>query len=76
MAWQDIRGWYEEQDDGPAAEVELVECRCWWCDRPFKMPVDDPERFCSLECGNRWCADADGRVYCPPPAADSDDIPF
>lgn len=74
MAWQDIQGWYEEQDDdGLAEEVELVECHCCWCGRTFVMPANDPERLCSLECINRWCAD--GRVYCPP-AADSDDIPF
>jgi hypothetical protein len=49
MAWQDVRGWYEEQDDDPPdpAPVELVPCPV--CGTP--CPADGET------CGRRECED-------------------
>lgn len=56
MSWQDVRGWYEEQDDAPEpGEVELADLTCFECGRPFQSPAADPDRFCSMECDGRWC---------------------
>jgi hypothetical protein len=59
MSWQDVRGWYEGQDDPPdPGPVEVIEKQCWWCDKPFRGPADEPERFCSAPCDLLWCEDA------------------
>lgn len=63
MAWQDVRGWYEERDDDPGpGEVEMAELSCWWCGRAFVLPAPDPDRFCSPECGAKWADAASARA--------------
>lgn len=69
MSWQDVRGWYEEQDDEPEPEdVPVAVKSCWWCGRAFFGPANEAERFCSLECDLSWCVRSAADV--PPPADD------
>lgn len=54
MAWQDVQGWYVEQDDAPdPPPVELVTEPCPGCGTPYTFPADECDPCCSPACSDK-----------------------